>query len=906
VNTNIDFDPYSFTVSGSGTQTITRDDEGNSTSTSSGGGSYSYYYEEWTDNAVTVTELNANGNTYVTSHSRTYTWDSNGNGYGGGYSWSSDDHSTTSESLISATEILVTQTSWGNWTWTSGDETNSGSHSDSYSYTSPLYVGSWSPPGYWDVVEGAATLFASRLFGTALGLAAVYGEFLNVDLNFSDPYDDSPATHYTGVYDWIGQNIVLPWVGQERLLEGGRFGTGLLDDLMIAGLLATEIVGYVDPTGVADVLNAGLNAADGNYADALLSLGGALIPGGGDKAARAAGKVGSRAMDGFSSAAKSLSRHTACDAPTSLGRAIGNVRGACFVGETLVVLDFAPQYAAAMWTGEPEVEIASEQPAVNWLLVVGGGAIMVGTIGVAAWKRRREEEKAERARQSLWTECESTDWLDDDATTTLPKVTGEQMEKLCDQLFSQAADADDAAMWSGTESDSQPLMAQVPLPVTQPDVRRKPIKRLSHPSKGTGRWAPDQRKPARAATAQECVAHPKKNRGGASSPTRPRNRRFFSLTLMASLLFGFALLAIGLIGTNKAERSVVAASNKVAQGDVETSPIDTSHLTSHLTSQPLPATQTGKYVTCKIRDLPPGTWLLADNPETEGIAEGEFGEVVPATWRWLVLRMVKHDGSALQIDMLRPVSWIEEAVAREGERVHLEFDELAISGQAEVLEIKPCPQIPPRPTPKHCLVTAKFTHDAANVVDLGIDGLNEAIGVTANHPFWSLDRREFIPAGHLRIGEMLLTAADGETRVIALAARSAKEPVYNLEVDGEHVYYVSSSGVLVHNAGKKYITYVGTDLDSGLKYVGRSSGPKNWTPQQILDRRLTNHHRNLADDVKVDKWSLSGQAIRGREHMMIERLRILGKATDQINGISDRNTNKAKYLSKAIRYLGDL
>ncbi len=129
--------------------------------------------------------------------------------------------------------------------------------------------------------------------------------FTTDGLDWVDPYQPPPTTTYTGFYDWFGQNVILPWVGADRLVNGGRFGTGLLDDLMVAGLLATEIVGYLDPTPVSDVLNAGLNAADGNYVDAGMSLAGAFIPGG----AAAAGAAGKRARP-----------------------AVGHWLGRCFVG----------------------------------------------------------------------------------------------------------------------------------------------------------------------------------------------------------------------------------------------------------------------------------------------------------------------------------------------------------------------------------------------------------------------------------------------------------------------------------------------------------------------------------------------------------------------------------------------
>ena len=78
-------------------------------------------------------------------------------------------------------------------------------------------------------------------------------------------------------------------------------------------------------------------------------------------------------------------------------------------------------------------------------------------------------------------------------------------------------------------------------------------------------------------------------------------------------------------------------------------------------------------------------------------------------------------------------------------------------------------------------------------------GKVETIGVTGAHPFWSIDRNAWVPAAELRPGERLLGLA-GPVRVVDLTPRPQQEPVYNIEVDGDHVYRVGEKGLLVHNA----------------------------------------------------------------------------------------------------------
>ena len=83
-------------------------------------------------------------------------------------------------------------------------------------------------------------------------------------------------------------------------------------------------------------------------------------------------------------------------------------------------------------------------------------------------------------------------------------------------------------------------------------------------------------------------------------------------------------------------------------------------------------------------------------------------------------------------------------------------------------------------------------------------GEAETIGTTSNHPFWSVDRQEYVQAGSLQPGERLQTL-HGDTKVVVsnLPRPGPKTDVYNLEVHAEHVYFVGEDGVLVHNAYNK-------------------------------------------------------------------------------------------------------
>ena len=240
----------------------------------------------------------------------------------------------------------------------------------------------------------------------------------------------------------------------------------------------------------------------------------------------------------------------------------------------------------------------------------------------------------------------------------------------------------------------------------------------------------------------------------------------------------------------------------------------------------------GRYRTKPIGEIRTGERVLAANPQMDH-AVVTASEIDPATWRNIRLRMRKQHGGTLEIVLLRPLAWLAEQVdefeqlaaadfhtsvpphaVREGRDrtgwqldsdvgqdtgwIHLALPELGAVGPAEVLAIEPCPPLASGPGRT---VTGTFAHSAADVLDLEIEGLDAPLGCTANHPFWSADRQDFVPAGSLTIGEHLRTESGTLRQVTRITPRRGPPvAVFNLEVDAEHVYYVSTAGVLVHNA----------------------------------------------------------------------------------------------------------
>ena len=198
-----------------------------------------------------------------------------------------------------------------------------------------------------------------------------------------------------------------------------------------------------------------------------------------------------------------------------------------------------------------------------------------------------------------------------------------------------------------------------------------------------------------------------------------------------------------------------------------------------------------------ISEVQLGERAIGKNPLREQVDES-LPEPDPQTWRKLTLRLPKENGRWLTVELLRPLDWIEDEEAAVGETIYLDLEEMGAIGDAEVVSIEPCPPIQPG---KANIITGKFIHEVeqGEVIELRFAHQLEATRVTKNHPYWSADRHDFIPAGELREGEQV-ESLTGPTRVASITPSDYSGLVYNLEIHGEHVYRVGSSGLLAHNA----------------------------------------------------------------------------------------------------------
>ncbi len=337
-----------------------------------------------------------------------------------------------------------------------------------------------------------------------------------------------------------------------------------------------------------------------------------------------------------------------------------------------------------------------------------------------------------------------------------------------DHLFQ---DADSMTMLSEAASSVGPACrAGRPTKVARPiDINNQTADNLQ------GQMSAQRRSPAVESTSTGRVAAGREVLSGREDLQKTTNGRFSGTLKAVSIISLLLGLWLGLGGRSiDSGASITAVAEAVA-----------------------PHESASKYKTVAIRDIQPaGYMVLADNPQTPGQAGGDFGEFDAKTWQVHRFLMDKPDGGWLKIGLARPMTWIESVERSDSGQVWLEFEELGMADWATLQKTEPCPT---DILGEGRLVTGTFEHSSGDVLNLFITGAATPIGCTAGHFFWSEDRKDFVQAADLRQGERL-RLADGRLTHLEHSETIVEQlPVYNLEVDGEHVYFVGELAVLVHN-----------------------------------------------------------------------------------------------------------
>ncbi len=73
------------------------------------------------------------------------------------------------------------------------------------------------------------------------------------------------------------------------------------------------------------------------------------------------------------------------------------------------------------------------------------------------------------------------------------------------------------------------------------------------------------------------------------------------------------------------------------------------------------------------------------------------------------------------------------------------------------------------------------------------------IYVTPEHPFYDKETETWKPIKASKVGDKFMDEEGNEIEIASIEENEKEVTVYNLEVDGNHDYFVSKDNILVHN-----------------------------------------------------------------------------------------------------------
>ena len=275
-----------------------------------------------------------------------------------------------------------------------------------------------------------------------------------------------------------------------------------------------------------------------------------------------------------------------------------------------------------------------------------------------------------------------------------------------------------------------------------------------------------------------------------------------------------------------------------------------------------------------IEDVPLGSRVATCNP-----VRSDYDESLPEpdeSWKLVRLEFRRKNGSRVDIELLRPVEWIDRHRLEAGCDIFMSNAEIEVRGTGRVLAIEDCPPIADG---EGSVVIARIkTHHAGHLIELQFEN-GETLTGTASHPIWSADRQDWVPLGELHEGEYT-QSRDGLLKITRRIALPDMQPVYNLEVHGEHVYEVTRAGVLVHNnvpdclrfdALRKKLAETGKLGHEELEEFGKlydqfktkKVAPirlsENWRPVDIGNPRYASNCDAIANQIKKH---IGGEVVR--------------------------------------------
>lgn len=195
-----------------------------------------------------------------------------------------------------------------------------------------------------------------------------------------------------------------------------------------------------------------------------------------------------------------------------------------------------------------------------------------------------------------------------------------------------------------------------------------------------------------------------------------------------------------------------------------------------------------------IEEVDLGSRVPAHNPDrTDADPCQDFSDA--SQWGVITVIFRHKDGSVVDLELIRQREWIESHDLQPGKLLNLSFPEIEALGQGIVTSISPCPEI--QQGAGSC-VTGRFkTRQVSHLLEVTLE-TSEKLWGTPNHRIWSTSVGDWQRLDELVVGS-LVKGSCGDYRIESISHVNRPQSVFNLEIDGEHVYQVTKNCLIVHN-----------------------------------------------------------------------------------------------------------
>jgi hypothetical protein len=163
------------------------------------------------------------------------------------------------------------------------------------------------------------------------------------------------------------------------------------------------------------------------------------------------------------------------------------------------------------------------------------------------------------------------------------------------------------------------------------------------------------------------------------------------------------------------------------------------------------------------------------------------------------------------------------------------------------------------------VVLSTLAGSAAEIYRIDFDGPASPLEVTGDHPLYSLDRAGWVDVQDLTAGEHLqvagptedqthgpLVCAEHALRIHALERVRDPQPVYNLQVEGDHEFLVGELGLRAHNCAKRPAKPLPV-LDTTGKVHGELPRPKELGQYRPEDLRQLKEELRQSVQKRIQK-----------------------------------------------------